>query len=49
MSYPSDLSDAQWSLIERFFARPDPRGVREKHSKQRIVEACLYRLREGCR
>ena len=49
MSYPSDLSDAQWEKIEGFFARPDPRGAREKYPKRRVVEAILYRLREGCR
>ena len=49
MSYPSDLSDEQWGLIEPFFARPDPRGAREKYPKRRMVEAILYRLREGCR
>ena len=49
MSYPSDLSDAQWEKIASFFARPDPRGAREKYPKRRVVEACLYRLREGCR
>lgn len=49
MSYPSDLSDAQWEKIVPFFARPDPRGAREKHPKRRMVEAILYRLREGCR
>lgn len=49
MSYPSDLSDEQWAKIERFFARPDPRGAREKYPKWRMVEACLYRLREGGR
>ena len=49
MSYPSDLSDAQWEKIEGFFARPDPRGAREKPPKRRVVEAILYRLREGCR
>jgi putative transposase len=49
MSYPSDLSDAQWEKIEKFFGRADPRGAREKHSKRRLVEAILYRLREGCR
>ena len=49
MSYPSDLSDGQWQKIEKFFARPDARGAREKHSKRRVVEACFYRLREGCR
>ena len=49
VSYPSDLSDEQWEKIAPFFARPDPRGAREKYSKRRVVEACLYRLREGCR
>ena len=49
MSYPSDLSDEQWQVIQHFFARPDPRGAREKHAKRRLVEACFYRLREGCR
>ena len=49
MSYPSDLSEAQWSKIAPFFERPDPRGAREKHAKRRLVEACFYRLREGCR
>ena len=49
MSYPSDLSDAPWEKIARFFERPDPRGAREKYPKRRMVEACWYRLREGCR
>ena len=49
MSYPSDLTDKQWQKIEKFFGRPDPRGARSKYPKRRIVEAILYRLREGCR
>ncbi len=49
MSYPSDSRDAQRRLLARFFARPDPRGAREKHSRRRVVEACWYRLREGGR
>ena len=49
MSYPSDLSDAQWEKIAPFFASSDPRGAREKYPKRQVVEACLYRLREGCR
>ena len=49
MSYPSDLSDAQWEKVALFFERPDPRGAREKYAKRRVVEAILYRLREGCR
>ena len=49
MSYPSDLSDRQWQKIALFFERPDPRGARPKHDKKHLVEAILYRLREGCR
>ena len=49
MGYPSDLSDEQWALIEPFFVRPDLRGAREVYPKLRVVEAILYRLREGCR
>ena len=49
MNYPSDLNEAQWAKLEKFFERPDPRGARPKYSKQRVVEAALYRLREGCR
>ena len=49
MSYPSDLSDRQWQRLEPFFERPDPRGARPKYPKRRVVEAVLYRLREGCR
>ena len=49
MSYPSDLSDAQWEKIAPFFARPDPRGARSRYPKRRMVEAILYRLREGWR
>ena len=49
VSYPSDLSDQQWQRLEKFFERPDPRGARSKYPKRRVVEAVLYRLREGCR
>ena len=47
--YPSDLSDAQWTLLAPLFARPDPRGQPERHPRRRVVEAVLYVLREGCR
>ena len=36
-------------MLEPCFARSDPRGARSKYPKRRVVEACLYRLREGCR
>ena len=40
--YPSDLSDAEWQLIEPFFRRPDPRGNQGKHAKRDIINAILY-------
>lgn len=49
MSDPSDLSEAQWERIAPFFARADARGARSKYPKRRVVEAVLYRRREGCR
>jgi putative transposase len=40
--YPSNLSDAEWQLIEPFFQRPDPRGNQGKHAKRAIINAILY-------
>jgi putative transposase len=48
-SYPSDLSDAQWRVIEPFVGRPDPRGNPGKYEKRSVVNAILYVAREGCR
>ena len=39
--YPSDLTDAEWQLIESFFQRPDPRGNPGKYAKRDIVNAIL--------
>ena len=39
--YQSDLSDQEWSQVEHFFERPDPRGAKSIHSKHTIVNAIL--------
>jgi putative transposase len=45
--YPSDLSDAQWSLIESFI--PVYPGGRPRETDMRdVVDAILYLLRTGC-
>jgi len=45
--YPSDLTDAQWALIEPMVAvKPGGRPV--IHPRRRIVEAILYLNRTGC-
>jgi putative transposase len=50
-SYSTDLTDAQWSLIEPHFPsvnRPDGRNGRPReHSYREIVNGILYILRAG--
>lgn len=46
-SYPSDLTDEQWALIEPMVA-VKPGGRPAKHPRRRIVEAILYVNRTGC-
>jgi putative transposase len=42
MSYPSDLTDEEWALIEHYFQPKDRRGSASKHPRKRIVDAILY-------
>lgn len=46
--YPSDLTDAQWALIEPLLPEPSVEGRREKHPRREIVNAILYVVRSGC-
>ena len=46
--YPSDLSDAQWLLIEPLLPPPPRFGRREKHPRREIVNAIVYLDRCGC-
>ena len=46
--YPSDLTDAQWALIEDLLPEPSTDGRREKHPRREIVNAILYVVRSGC-
>src|SRR5436305_14021687 len=46
--YPSDLTDAQWALIERHLP-PEPGGGRPRKTEMRdVLDAILYILRTGC-
>lgn len=42
-TYPTDLSDAEWSLIEHIFPKHP-----SKHPRREIVNAVFYVLRAGC-
>ncbi|MGS2640874.1 IS5 family transposase [Streptosporangium sp. LJ11] len=46
--YPSDLTDAQWALIEPLLPQPNTNGRQEKHPRREIVNAILYVVRSGC-
>jgi len=46
--YPSDLTDAQWNLIEPHLP-PEPGGGRPRKTRMRdVLDAILYILRTGC-
>jgi transposase len=46
--YPSDLTDAQWALIEPLVPEPCSGGRPAVHPRRRIVDAILYVNRTGC-
>jgi transposase len=46
--YPSDLTDAQWALIEPMLPEPNTDGRPEKHPRREVVNAILYVVRSGC-
>jgi putative transposase len=46
--YPSDLTDAQWQLIQPLLPATKPGGRPRKHDLRAIVHALFYVNREGC-
>jgi putative transposase len=46
-AYPSDLSDAEWLLIEPLLPRRRTRGQPRIHSHRELLNGMLYVLREG--
>jgi transposase len=46
--YPSDLTDAQWALVEPLLSTVKPGGRPEAHARREVVNAILYLLRTGC-
>jgi transposase len=46
--YPTDLTDAQWKLIDSLVPKPKPGGRPAKYTRREIVNAILYQTRNGC-
>jgi len=48
MSFPSDLTDDQWALLEPVFNAPGKRGRRHADDLRTVVDAMLYIAQTGC-
>ncbi len=47
-TYPSDLTDAQWALIQPLLPKPHQRGRRRSLDYRRVLDAIFYLQRTGC-
>jgi transposase len=45
--YPTDLTDAEWALLEPLIPPPKVGGRPSLHSRREICDAILYQLRGG--
>lgn len=46
-AYPTDLTDAQWAILEPLVPPPKPGGRPPRHHRRELVNAMLYILRSG--
>jgi transposase len=46
--YPSDLTDAEWALMEPFIPKPKTGGRPSTVDRREVVNAIAYNLRTGC-
>jgi len=49
-AYDTDMTDAQWALLDTFFSEPgdETRGRPRQHSYRELVNAIMYILTAGC-
>lgn len=48
LRYGSDLTDAEWQIIEPFLSKPCRRGRRRRWRWREVLEGIFYVLRTGC-
>lgn len=44
----TDLTDAEWALVQDLFERQGGRGTPPTHARRDLVNACMYIVRTGC-
>ncbi|GAC1531122.1 MAG: hypothetical protein NVS2B16_37830 [Chloroflexota bacterium] len=47
--YPTDLTNAEWSILEPLIPRPKPGGRPPKWTRRVLCNAVFYLVRAGCR
>src|SRR4051812_11857749 len=47
-AYESDLSDAEWAILEPLLPKPVAAGAPRTTDLREVVNAILYRLHNGC-
>jgi putative transposase len=47
-SYPTDLSDAQWTRLRLYLPTPNAQGRPRTHSLRDVFDAIFYVLKSGC-
>jgi putative transposase len=48
ISYHTDLTDAEWAIVEPYLPSAAPRGRPMLHSRRTIANAIFYLIRSGC-
>jgi len=46
--YPTDLTDAQWEILESLVPAPQPAPLPAKYTRREILNAIFYVNRTGC-
>src|SRR5918998_563330 len=47
-TYPTDLSDEEWSYLEPYLPAPNAPGRPRLHTLREVLDAIFYILRSGC-
>jgi transposase len=46
--YPTDSTDAEWTILEPLVPPPEPGGYPAKYPRREVINAIRYMLSTGC-